>query len=111
MEMDELRIMKKQVGEIQSNLKRLGDRIVKFGQRRKNAMFNELLESSSEKKKTNTGWSVILSAIVQISALLVLILIPLIYTQALPQSRCLRLYSLHHLHRPRLLLRHRSRKS
>jgi periplasmic protein TonB len=58
----------------------------KFGQRRKNAMFNELLESSSEKKKTNTGWSVILSAIVQISALSVLILIPLIYTQALPKA-------------------------
>jgi periplasmic protein TonB len=58
----------------------------KFGERRKNAMFNELLESSSEKKKTNTGWSVILSAIVQISALSVLILIPLIYTQALPKA-------------------------
>ena len=49
-------------------------------------MFNELLESSSQKQKTNTGWSVILSAIVQISALLVLILIPLIYTQALPKA-------------------------
>src|SRR6266700_4111483 len=35
-----------------------------------NAMFNELLESSSEKQKTNTGWSVILSALVQISVLL-----------------------------------------
>jgi protein TonB len=58
----------------------------KFGQRRKNAMFNELIESSSEKKKTNTGWSVILSAIVQVSALSVLILIPLIYTQALPKA-------------------------
>jgi protein TonB len=49
-------------------------------------MFNELIESSKEKKKTNTGWSVIVSAIVQISALLVLILIPLIYTQALPKA-------------------------
>jgi len=49
-------------------------------------MFNELIESSSEKKKTNTGWSVILSAIVQVSVLLVLILIPLIYTQALPKA-------------------------
>src|SRR5579863_9873963 len=49
-------------------------------------MFNELIESSSDKKKTNTGWSVILSAIVQIAALLVLILIPLIYTQALPKA-------------------------
>src|ERR1700681_203940 len=49
-------------------------------------MFNELLESSSEKKRPNTGWSVILSAIVQISGLLVLILIPLIFTQALPKA-------------------------
>ncbi len=49
-------------------------------------MFNELLESSSEKQKTNTGWSVILSALVQISVLLVLVLIPLIYTQALPKA-------------------------
>jgi protein TonB len=49
-------------------------------------MFNELIESSSQKKKTNTGWSVIVSAIVQVSALSVLILIPLIYTQALPKA-------------------------
>jgi protein TonB len=49
-------------------------------------MFNELIESSTEKKKTNTGWTMILSAIVQISALSVLILIPLIYTQALPKA-------------------------
>ena len=49
-------------------------------------MFNELIESSSERKKTNTGWSVILSAIVQISVLIVLILIPLLYTQALPKA-------------------------
>ena len=49
-------------------------------------MFNELLESSTEKKKTNTSWSLILSAIIQISALAVLILIPLIYTQALPKA-------------------------
>jgi periplasmic protein TonB len=49
-------------------------------------MFNELIESTSEKKKTNTSWSVIVSAIVQISVLSVLILIPLIYTQALPTA-------------------------
>ena len=49
-------------------------------------MFNGLIESSSQKEKTNTGWSVIVSAIIQISALLVLILIPLIYTQALPKA-------------------------
>jgi protein TonB len=49
-------------------------------------MFNDLIESSTEKKRTNTGWSVILSAIVQISGLSVLILIPLIFTQALPKA-------------------------
>ena len=49
-------------------------------------MFNELIESLSQKKKTNTGWSVIVSAIVQVSALSVLVLIPLIYTQALPKA-------------------------
>src|ERR1700746_3853325 len=49
-------------------------------------MFNELIESSTEKKKTNTSWSVVLSAIVQIMILSVLVLIPLIYTQALPKA-------------------------
>jgi periplasmic protein TonB len=49
-------------------------------------MFDELLESTSEKKKTNKGWSVILSAIVQTTILGVLILIPLIYTEALPKA-------------------------
>lgn len=49
-------------------------------------MFNELIESTSKKKKTNTGWSLILSAIVEISVLAVLVLIPLIYTQALPTA-------------------------
>jgi protein TonB len=49
-------------------------------------MFNELIESSKEKKKTNTSWSVIVSVIVQISVLSLLILIPLIYTQALPKA-------------------------
>ena len=49
-------------------------------------MFNELIESSSQRKKTNTGWSVIVSAIIQTSALLVLVLIPLLYTQALPKA-------------------------
>ena len=49
-------------------------------------MFDELVESSVVRKKTNTGWAVILSTIVQVSVLLVLILIPLIYTQALPKA-------------------------
>lgn len=49
-------------------------------------MFNELIESTSQKKKTNTRWSVILSGIIQVSVLSVLVLIPLIYTQALPKA-------------------------
>ena len=49
-------------------------------------MFNDLIESTSEKKKTNKSWTVILSAIVEITVLSILILIPLIYTQALPKA-------------------------
>jgi protein TonB len=49
-------------------------------------MFDDLVESSVAKKKTNTGWAVIISTIVQVSFLVVLILIPLIYTQALPKA-------------------------
>jgi protein TonB len=49
-------------------------------------MFDDLVESSAVKKKTNKGWAVILSTIVQVVVLLVLVLIPLIYTQALPKA-------------------------
>jgi protein TonB len=49
-------------------------------------MFDELVESSAVRKKTNTGWAVILSTFVQVCVLVVLILIPLIYTQALPKA-------------------------
>jgi protein TonB len=49
-------------------------------------MFNDLLESSSEKKKTNKSWSVALSIILQVMILGVLVLIPLIYTEALPKA-------------------------
>lgn len=49
-------------------------------------MFDDLLESTNEKKKTNKGWSVILSGLVQTVILGVLILIPLIYTEALPKA-------------------------
>jgi len=49
-------------------------------------MFDDLLESTIQKKKTNKGWSVILSGIVQAVILGVLILIPLIYTEALPKA-------------------------
>jgi protein TonB len=49
-------------------------------------MFNELIESTTEKKKTNTSWSVVISAAVQVLLLGVIVLIPLIYTQALPSA-------------------------
>ena len=49
-------------------------------------MFNELVESVSAKKKTNTTWGVIASLSIQCAFLLALILIPLIYTQALPST-------------------------
>jgi periplasmic protein TonB len=49
-------------------------------------MFDDLLESTTVKKKTNKGWAVILSTIVQMIILGVLILIPLIYTEALPKA-------------------------
>ena len=38
-------------------------------------MFDDLLESTNEKKKTNKGWSVILSGLVQTVILGVLVLV------------------------------------
>jgi protein TonB len=49
-------------------------------------MFDELVESAAVKKKTNTSWAVTLSVVAQTLVLLILILIPLIYTQALPKA-------------------------
>ena len=49
-------------------------------------MFDDLLESTIVKKKTNKGWAAILSGIVQLLILGVLVLIPLIYTSALPKA-------------------------
>jgi len=49
-------------------------------------MFDELVECNVVKKKTNAGWTIIISTIFQVSVLIVLILIPLIYTQALPKA-------------------------
>ncbi len=49
-------------------------------------MFDELVESSAVRKKTHKSWAVMLSAIVQGLILGVLILIPLIYTEALPKQ-------------------------
>jgi protein TonB len=49
-------------------------------------MFEEMVVSSPKGKKTNKPWTVVLSMVVQVSFLAVLILIPLIYTEALPKA-------------------------
>lgn len=49
-------------------------------------MFDELVESSPVKKRTNTKWTFVFSVLFQSLALVVLILIPLIYTEALPKA-------------------------
>jgi protein TonB len=49
-------------------------------------MFNELLESTVMKRKTNKSWTVVLSTFVQMGILGVLVLIPLIHSEALPMT-------------------------
>jgi protein TonB len=49
-------------------------------------MFDELVESSVVRKKTNKGWAIVVSTVFQVTVLIVLVLIPLIYTQALPKA-------------------------
>jgi protein TonB len=49
-------------------------------------MFDDLVESTAVAKRTNKSWTVLLSAIIQGGILFVLILIPLIYTEALPKQ-------------------------
>ena len=49
-------------------------------------MFDELLESSPHREKTNKSWTVALSAVIQAVLLGILILVPLIYTEALPKA-------------------------
>jgi periplasmic protein TonB len=49
-------------------------------------MFSELLESTLVKKDTNKSWTVVLSTLVQTVILGVLVLMPLIYTEALPKT-------------------------
>ena len=49
-------------------------------------MFDELVVSSANPKKTHKSWTVALSAIVQAVILGIMILIPLIYTEALPKA-------------------------
>lgn len=47
-------------------------------------MFDQLVVSSAQGSKTNKPWTVALSAVIQFLILGILILIPLIYTEALP---------------------------
>jgi protein TonB len=49
-------------------------------------MFDEMVVSSPNPKRTNKPWTVVLSMIFQVAFLAVLILIPLIYTEALPKT-------------------------
>lgn len=49
-------------------------------------MFEEMVVSSARTKKTNKPWTVALSMVFQLAFLGVLILIPLIYTEALPKT-------------------------
>jgi protein TonB len=49
-------------------------------------MFEEMVLSSPNRKKTNKPWTVILSMAVQSLFVFVMVLIPLIYTEALPKT-------------------------
>lgn len=49
-------------------------------------MFDDLVISSVNPKRTNSWWTVTLSTIIQVAIVIVMILIPLIYTEALPKQ-------------------------
>jgi protein TonB len=49
-------------------------------------MFDDLVISSANPKKTNKPWTVALSVLVQSAIVIFMILIPLIYTEALPKQ-------------------------
>jgi protein TonB len=49
-------------------------------------MFEDLVECSPTPKKTNKPWTVVVSMVLQVVVVCVLILIPLIYTEALPRT-------------------------
>jgi periplasmic protein TonB len=49
-------------------------------------MFNELLESTAKKKNTNKTWTMFFSTLVQALILGVLVLLPLMHTEALPKA-------------------------
>jgi protein TonB len=49
-------------------------------------MFDQLVVSGATQTKTNKSWTVLLSSLIQIGIVVVMILIPLIYTEALPKG-------------------------
>jgi len=49
-------------------------------------MFEEMVESTSVRRKTGKPWVMFVSMALQVGFLLILILIPLIYTEALPKT-------------------------
>jgi periplasmic protein TonB len=49
-------------------------------------MFEEMVVSNAKNKRTDKPWTVFLSMLLQVGFLAVLILIPLIYTEALPKT-------------------------
>ena len=49
-------------------------------------MFEEMVVSNVKRKKTNKPWTVFVSMVLQVFFLAILILIPLIYTEALPKT-------------------------
>ena len=49
-------------------------------------MFDDMVVSSANPAKTNKPWTVVVSMLIQFAVLAVLILIPLIYTEALPKT-------------------------
>ena len=49
-------------------------------------MFDDLVVSSANPQRTNKPWTVALSFLIQFGIVIVMILIPLIYTEALPKQ-------------------------
>ena len=49
-------------------------------------MFSELVESVARPRDKRKGWALVVSAMLQAGCLLILVLVPLIYTQALPKA-------------------------
>ncbi len=49
-------------------------------------MFDDLLESSVRRPRTNKPWAVVVSVLVQAGFLAIVVLVPLIYTEALPRA-------------------------